>query len=621
MPTTTTNQVIQAVLGSMRHLVTEVHDLTHTTMSDMSPRSQLFMIYSTLVGSAVATTLLLTSTFGTMLEREEQQLTLADLVPKRINGSAEGGRANIASSPQSVTDFDQELPSFSSTNSSSSVTKRFVQTTNDGTITAISVQEEEEEEEEEVAENQQLQPEQDHAIAKNTTTTAAATTAAVDEEVVFEESGSLGTYYIVGESKPTPKQQLENLLDTMIKEPTMDTTPCPPSFRKKRYEEDEHHENMQSNEQDYRLLSNKAYYPTAMAAASNSVTKSWSSVMSGRRRNGERGSTPTATPTSTSIHTISNTTTSSASATQALGMSRFGAVNRSSRTPAGLVSKASRTVSHDMREFTAISRQPRVARSAGKHPPQRSGLNRFVTLPSPSMNRMRTRDQHLSYDGNPHHRATTNQNSSSLSPRTATKGGSISSDWTSTPSPSLPLGRSGSSMMSTGRSSVQSDSSSSSGSSLSSPSPAAPSPRSASRLPKRQQQRRSGSVLGPSRANGAARAPTATISLTSQKISKQQQQQQGSTASALPNRGSTNTEVRRIMFNMPNSPPKASGDAAMGVMETGTPPSKLSFNSPAKQSSPASALSPSPAQQARAVSRTLSYTPGKLPSTKNSIVV
>ena len=566
----------QICWSTLKLLMLETMDLTHTTLSNMSPQGQILVMYTTFIGSAVATTLVLTKSFGTREERE-MKLTLEDLVPKRGCGHAEGTTVVIPVSPKSLSnDLDTEINDFNSTELSDSITATHPEESN--------------------KENNNNN-ENENEIAPATKDN--------EDEVVFEQSGTLGTYYIVGETKPTPKQQLENLLDTLINDQPRDRTPCPPSFRKKERNYDAHgnEENMQENESDYRLLSNKAYYPTAMASVSNSVTKSWVRTQS-RRSNTNN----TNNNTNKNIPSVSTST------------DRFRVFVDRSQT----VAKSSRIVSHDMRELSALSRQPRIARSAGKLPPQRSGLNRFsAPLPSPSMNRMRTRDQHLSYNNTNNSSSSSGSNvvpggfMSATKSKAMTGSGSGSSDWISaTPSPSLPNAVS-------------------SATSLSSPSPAAPSPRGQRSYGQSQQQqqqfqpdRRSGSVLGPSRSNGAARAPMSTMSLTSQKLSKQlaKSKKIGDAASAAPKRGSStlNTEVRRIQFNMPTSPPKAINNKEITkVMGANTPPSKASFNSPAKQkssqSTPASPLSRSPAQQ-RAVSRTLRYTPAKLPSTTNRMV-
>ena len=573
----------QICWSTLKLLMLETMDLTHTTLSNMSPQGQILVMYTTFIGSAVATTLVLTKSFGTREERE-MKLTLEDLVPKRVCGHAEGTTVVIPVSPKSLSnDLDTEINDFNSTELSDSITATHPEENN--------------------KENNNNNNENENEIAPATKDN--------EDEVVFEQSGTLGTYYIVGETKPTPKQQLENLLDTLINDQPRDRTPCPPSFRKKERNYDEHgnEENMQENESDYRLLSNKAYYPTAMASVSNSVTKSWVRTQSRRSNtNNTNKINNTNSNTNKNIPSVSTST------------DRFRVFVDRSQT----VAKSSRIVSHDMRELSALSRQPRIARSAGKLPPQRSGLNRFsAPLPSPSMNRMRTRDQHLSYNNTNNSSSSSGSNvvpggfMSATKSKAMTGSGSGSSDWISaTPSPSLPNAVS-------------------SATSLSSPSPAAPSPRSQRSYGQSQQQqqqfqpdRRSGSVLGPSRSNGAARAPMSTMSLTSQKLSKQlaKSKKIGDAASAAPKRGSStlNTEVRRIQFNMPTSPPKAINNKEITkVMGANTPPSKASFNSPAKQkssqSTPASPLSRSPAQQ-RAVSRTLRYTPAKLPSTTNRMV-
>ena len=576
----------QICWSTLKLLMLETMDLTHTTLSNMSPQGQILVMYTTFIGSAVATTLVLTKSFGTREERE-MKLTLEDLVPKRVCGHAEGTTVVIPVSPKSLSnDLDTEINDFNSTELSDSITATHPEENN--------------------KENNNNN-ENENEIAPATKDN--------EDEVVFEQSGTLGTYYIVGETKPTPKQQLENLLDTLINDQPRDRTPCPPSFRKKERNYDEHgnEENMQENESDYRLLSNKAYYPTAMASVSNSVTKSWVRTQS-RRSNTNNTNNNTNNTNNTNNNTNKNIPSVSTST------DRFRVFVDRSQT----VAKSSRIVSHDMRELSALSRQPRIARSAGKLPPQRSGLNRFsAPLPSPSMNRMRTRDQHLSYNNTNNSSSSSGSNvvpggfMSATKSKAMTGSGSGSSDWISaTPSPSLPNAVS-------------------SATSLSSPSPAAPSPRSQRSYGQSQQQqqqfqpdRRSGSVLGPSRSNGAARAPMSTMSLTSQKLSKQlaKSKKIGDAASAAPKRGSStlNTEVRRIQFNMPTSPPKAINNKEITkVMGANTPPSKASFNSPAKQkssqSTPASPLSRSPAQQ-RAVSRTLRYTPAKLPSTTNRMV-
>ena len=575
----------QICWSTLKLLMLETMDLTHTTLSNMSPQGQILVMYTTFIGSAVATTLVLTKSFGTREERE-MKLTLEDLVPKRVCGHAEGTTVVIPVSPKSLSnDLDTEINDFNSTELSDSITATHPEENN--------------------KENNNNN-ENENEIAPATKDNK--------DEVVFEQSGTLGTYYIVGETKPTPKQQLENLLDTLINDQPRDRTPCPPSFRKKERNYDEHgnEENMQENESDYRLLSNKAYYPTAMASVSNSVTKSW--VRTQSRRSNTNNTNNTNKTNNTNSNTNKNIPSVSTST------DRFRVFVDRSQT----VAKSSRIVSHDMRELSALSRQPRIARSAGKLPPQRSGLNRFsAPLPSPSMNRMRTRDQHLSYNNTNNSSSSSGSNvvpggfMSATKSKAMTGSGSGSSDWISaTPSPSLPNAVS-------------------SATSLSSPSPAAPSPRSQRSYGQSQQQqqqfqpdRRSGSVLGPSRSNGAARAPMSTMSLTSQKLSKQlaKSKKIGDAASAAPKRGSStlNTEVRRIQFNMPTSPPKAINNKEITkVMGANTPPSKASFNSPAKQkssqSTPASPLSRSPAQQ-RAVSRTLRYTPAKLPSTTNRMV-
>ena len=571
----------QICWSTLKLLMLETMDLTHTTLSNMSPQGQILVMYTTFIGSAVATTLVLTKSFGTREERE-MKLTLEDLVPKRVCGHAEGTTVVIPVSPKSLSnDLDTEINDFNSTELSDSITATHPEENN--------------------KENNNNN-ENENEIAPATKDN--------EDEVVFEQSGTLGTYYIVGETKPTPKQQLENLLDTLINDQPRDRTPCPPSFRKKERNYDEHgnEENMQENESDYRLLSNKAYYPTAMASVSNSVTKSWVRTQSRSNTNNSNNNNTNNNNTNKNIPSVSTST------------DRFRVFVDRSQT----VAKSSRIVSHDMRELSALSRQPRIARSAGKLPPQRSGLNRFsAPLPSPSMNRMRTRDQHLSYNNTNNSSSSSGSNvvpggfMSATKSKAMTGSGSGSSDWISaTPSPSLPNAVS-------------------SATSLSSPSPAAPSPRSQRSYGQSQQQqqqfqpdRRSGSVLGPSRSNGAARAPMSTMSLTSQKLSKQlaKSKKIGDAASAAPKRGSStlNTEVRRIQFNMPTSPPKAINNKEITkVMGANTPPSKASFNSPAKQkssqSTPASPLSRSPAQQ-RAVSRTLRYTPAKLPSTTNRMV-
>ena len=577
----------QICWSTLKLLMLETMDLTHTTLSNMSPQGQILVMYTTFIGSAVATTLVLTKSFGTREERE-MKLTLEDLVPKRVCGHAEGTTVVIPVSPKSLSnDLDTEINDFNSTELSDSITATHPEENN--------------------TENNNNN-ENENEIAPATKDN--------EDEVVFEQSGTLGTYYIVGETKPTPKQQLENLLDTLINDQPRDRTPCPPSFRKKERNYDEHgnEENMQENESDYRLLSNKAYYPTAMASVSNSVTKSWVRTQSRRSNTNNSNNNNTNNTNNTNNNTNKNIPSVSTST------DRFRVFVDRSQT----VAKSSRIVSHDMRELSALSRQPRIARSAGKLPPQRSGLNRFsAPLPSPSMNRMRTRDQHLSYNNTNNSSSSSGSNvvpggfMSATKSKAMTGSGSGSSDWISaTPSPSLPNAVS-------------------SATSLSSPSPAAPSPRSQRSYGQSQQQqqqfqpdRRSGSVLGPSRSNGAARAPMSTMSLTSQKLSKQlaKSKKIGDAASAAPKRGSStlNTEVRRIQFNMPTSPPKAINNKEITkVMGANTPPSKASFNSPAKQkssqSTPASPLSRSPAQQ-RAVSRTLRYTPAKLPSTTNRMV-
>ena len=577
----------QICWSTLKLLMLETMDLTHTTLSNMSPQGQILVMYTTFIGSAVATTLVLTKSFGTREERE-MKLTLEDLVPKRVCGHAEGTTVVIPVSPKSLSnDLDTEINDFNSTELSDSITATHPEENN--------------------KENNNNN-ENENEIAPATKDN--------EDEVVFEQSGTLGTYYIVGETKPTPKQQLENLLDTLINDQPRDRTPCPPSFRKKERNYDEHgnEENMQENESDYRLLSNKAYYPTAMASVSNSVTKSWVRTQSRRSNTNNSNNNNTNNTNNTNNNTNKNIPSVSTST------DRFRVFVDRSQT----VAKSSRIVSHDMRELSALSRQPRIARSAGKLPPQRSGLNRFsAPLPSPSMNRMRTRDQHLSYNNTNNSSSSSGSNvvpggfMSATKSKAMTGSGSGSSDWISaTPSPSLPNAVS-------------------SATSLSSPSPAAPSPRSQRSYGQSQQQqqqfqpdRRSGSVLGPSRSNGAARAPMSTMSLTSQKLSKQlaKSKKIGDAASAAPKRGSStlNTEVRRIQFNMPTSPPKAINNKEITkVMGANTPPSKASFNSPAKQkssqSTPASPLSRSPAQQ-RAVSRTLRYTPAKLPSTTNRMV-
>ena len=575
----------QICWSTLKLLMLETMDLTHTTLSNMSPQGQILVMYTTFIGSAVATTLVLTKSFGTREERE-MKLTLEDLVPKRGCGHAEGTTVVIPVSPKSLSnDLDTEINDFNSTELSDSITATHPEENN--------------------KENNNNNNENENEIAPATKDN--------EDEVVFEQSGTLGTYYIVGETKPTPKQQLENLLDTLINDQPRDRTPCPPSFRKKERNYDEHgnEENMQENESDYRLLSNKAYYPTAMASVSNSVTKSWVRTQSRRSNTNNTNNNNTNNTNNNTNKNIPSVSTST---------DRFRVFVDRSQT----VAKSSRIVSHDMRELSALSRQPRIARSAGKLPPQRSGLNRFsAPLPSPSMNRMRTRDQHLSYNNTNNSSSSSGSNvvpggfMSATKSKAMTGSGSGSSDWISaTPSPSLPNAVS-------------------SATSLSSPSPAAPSPRSQRSYGQSQQQqqqfqpdRRSGSVLGPSRSNGAARAPMSTMSLTSQKLSKQlaKSKKIGDAASAAPKRGSStlNTEVRRIQFNMPTSPPKAINNKEITkVMGANTPPSKASFNSPAKQkssqSTPASPLSRSPAQQ-RAVSRTLRYTPAKLPSTTNRMV-
>ena len=576
----------QICWSTLKLLMLETMDLTHTTLSNMSPQGQILVMYTTFIGSAVATTLVLTKSFGTREERE-MKLTLEDLVPKRVCGHAEGTTVVIPVSPKSLSnDLDTEINDFNSTELSDSITATHPEENN--------------------KENNNNN-ENENEIAPATKDN--------EDEVVFEQSGTLGTYYIVGETKPTPKQQLENLLDTLINDQPRDRTPCPPSFRKKERNYDEHgnEENMQENESDYRLLSNKAYYPTAMASVSNSVTKSWVRTQS-------RSNTNNSNNNNTNNTNNTNNNTNKNIPSVSTSTDRFRVFVDRSQT----VAKSSRIVSHDMRELSALSRQPRIARSAGKLPPQRSGLNRFsAPLPSPSMNRMRTRDQHLSYNNTNNSSSSSGSNvvpggfMSATKSKAMTGSGSGSSDWISaTPSPSLPNAVS-------------------SATSLSSPSPAAPSPRSQRSYGQSQQQqqqfqpdRRSGSVLGPSRSNGAARAPMSTMSLTSQKLSKQlaKSKKIGDAASAAPKRGSStlNTEVRRIQFNMPTSPPKAINNKEITkVMGANTPPSKASFNSPAKQkssqSTPASPLSRSPAQQ-RAVSRTLRYTPAKLPSTTNRMV-
>ena len=576
----------QICWSTLKLLMLETMDLTHTTLSNMSPQGQILVMYTTFIGSAVATTLVLTKSFGTREERE-MKLTLEDLVPKRVCGHAEGTTVVIPVSPKSLSnDLDTEINDFNSTELSDSITATHPEENN--------------------KENNNNN-ENENEIAPATKDNK--------DEVVFEQSGTLGTYYIVGETKPTPKQQLENLLDTLINDQPRDRTPCPPSFRKKERNYDEHgnEENMQENESDYRLLSNKAYYPTAMASVSNSVTKSWVRTQS-------RSNTNNSNNNNTNNTNNTNNNTNKNIPSVSTSTDRFRVFVDRSQT----VAKSSRIVSHDMRELSALSRQPRIARSAGKLPPQRSGLNRFsAPLPSPSMNRMRTRDQHLSYNNTNNSSSSSGSNvvpggfMSATKSKAMTGSGSGSSDWISaTPSPSLPNAVS-------------------SATSLSSPSPAAPSPRSQRSYGQSQQQqqqfqpdRRSGSVLGPSRSNGAARAPMSTMSLTSQKLSKQlaKSKKIGDAASAAPKRGSStlNTEVRRIQFNMPTSPPKAINNKEITkVMGANTPPSKASFNSPAKQkssqSTPASPLSRSPAQQ-RAVSRTLRYTPAKLPSTTNRMV-
>ena len=608
---TTTSKVLHSVLDTLSLLVGETHEYTHNTMSAMSPRSQTMTLYATVLGSALTTTLLLTSTFGrpsskTKSNENNDDLTLHDLIPKRVRGKAEGGNVVIPSSTRTSA-LDREIHSLDTSSSPSSLSSLLRST--------------------ELMEKEKKKDSIIHASgsSSNTTTTGGddndddytelssvvETHSSTEDEVVFEETGTLGTYYIVGETRPTPKQQLENLLDTMTSSSrgttTVDTRPCPPSFRKREQSNGEEGErNQDSSEDDYRLLSNKAYYPTAMANASNSVTKKWSSVSSSSSSSGSR---------SNAEYEKSSSLVMPSTHTDRL---RHHHVPRGSVTPLGDSSTTT----------TMLGRQPRVTRSVGKNfPPRRSQLQQHANpLPSPSMNRMRTRDQHLSYGGNPQQttRAATtttkrgsstsssnnnNNTSSSSSSMAATPSSlhmSTTSTWSSTPSPSLPLGAM---------------------SSRPSPSPAAPSPRSG-----RSTLRpigRTGSILGVSRgSNGTSSvsAPRASVSLTAQKQQKllslsrgvsikQQQQQQQATSSS--------TEVRRIKFQMPDSPQHVANDENVVHREISTPPKqdRNNYSSPMKMSVPATSMSPSPPQQSRAVSRTLSYTPAKLPSTANNIVV
>ena len=597
-------KVLRSVLDTLSLLVGETHEYTHNTMSAMSPRSQTMTLYATVLGSALTTTLLLTSTFGRPSSKSKENnddLTLHDLIPKRVRGKAEGGNVVIPSSTRTSA-LDREIHSLDTSSSPSSLSSLLRST--------------------ELMEKKKKKNSIIHASGSNTTTaggddndddytdlsSVVETSTSTEDEVVFEETGTLGTYYIVGETRPTPKQQLENLLDTMTSSSrgttTVDTRPCPPSFRKREQSNGEEGErNQDSSEDDYRLLSNKAYYPTAMAKASNSVTKKWSSVSSSSRSS-----------RSNAEYEKSSSLVMPSTHTDRL---RHHHVPRGSVTPLGDSSTTT----------TMLGRQPRVTRSVGKNfPPRRSQLQQHANpLPSPSMNRMRTRDQHLSYGGNPQQTTraattTTKRGSSTSSSNNNTSSSSMAatpsslhmstttSTWSATPSPSLPLGAM---------------------SSRPSPSPAAPSPRSG-----RSTLRpigRTGSILGVSRvSNGTSSvsAPRASVSLTAQKqqkllslsrgvsIKQQQQQQQQQTTSS-------STEVRRIKFQMPDSPQHVANDENVVHREISTPPKqdRNNYSSPMKMSVPATSMSPSPPQQSRAVSRTLSYTPAKLPSTTNNIVV
>ena len=621
--------VFHAVKDTMISLLGETHDYAN----NMSPRNQMMALYATCLGSAITTSLILsygsnpfsrthtdttttTATRTTILKGGfKKQPELKKIPTKRTKGYAEGSSIVVPPSPPSVLDFEVELLMANKTStaavddslkneneeietSKQSILDEAARATNTPTETV------------EASEELTLKPE----IEK-------------EDDVIFEQSGSLGTYYVVGEKRPTPKQQLNNLLENMNNE-SRNAKPCPPSFRKKNQEQDGYGDD--DEEEDYRLLSNRAYYPTAMSKASTSVTKSWVHTRNrdkSRFRSSNDSNNSSSSNTTNDIASTSNFTAPSkvtrksndnSNSSKSYRFLRGSSSLSGSRTPSNLVSKA------------------------------RANNNR-VPLPSPSMNGMRTRDQHLSYDGkNTGIKSSVRNVSMDTTRMQQPTPVSKSRAMSSTPSPSLPVGRTSSTRRTNNRTAfnrtpstsrtpssrtlIHSSLQSRPAGGLSSPSPASPSPRSRSSAAATPSARRMGSVLGPNRA-----ASTGVPS----KI--------GNKAISIINAGKEN-QLERIKFeikdqglaatsnNLPSimewaeaadnqaqissiASTKATtttASASTNILSKKDTPSQPMFSSPMKQSLPAASMSPSPPK--REVNRTLSYTPAKLPSTMNSSI-
>tara|TARA_B110000091_G_C13601376_1_gene384835 strand:+ start:325 stop:762 length:438 start_codon:yes stop_codon:yes gene_type:complete len=137
-----------------------------------------------------------------------------------------------------------------------------------------------------------------------------------------------------------------------------------------------------------------------------------------------------------------------------------------------------------------------------------------------------------------------------------------------------------------------------------------------------------GSVLGPNRSlpsssatsatNGPTTANTASLTLLKKKMNNKNVNN--------AEKENQNNEVKRIKFQIKEQSLASSSSMIPSIMDwaeqaddsVSSVASKRAFDSPVKQSftpAPAPAMSPSPPAQ---VSRTLSYTPAKLPSTTNS---
>lgn len=258
---------------------------------------------------------------------------------------------------------------------------------------------------------------------------------------------------------------------------------------------------------------------------------------------------------------------------------------------------------------------PHAAMTTGKLPPRRSAMNRDVALPSPSRNPLRSMDASPQSDVGRMYEMHTGRNAPSPSGSMFVAVGPASPGIRSPcPSPALPRARLRRAKGSANLSHATDFNEDNKKDVPISPSPAVPSPRSKYKPGRRRQ----GSILGPTRRSGnSSEPPIGSLRLAStEQVS--------------------DSVVRRIQVQMPDSPVQTTSadrkiaQSSAYLPENGnTPKGSRAFSrssaaaaTPSRHlrlqgvhSTPAPHLPSSPAPQSKAVSRTLSYTPGRLPVT------